>query len=205
MSFDWLSAAKRLEAIAQTGLTFSKDAYDRERYEEIRSLSHHIFNQYTDTPVIKIKELFKHETGYPTPKVDIRAVIFREGKILMVQEKTDELWSLPGGWGDIGFTPSEVAIKEVKEETGLVVVAERVLAILDKKCHQHPPSAFHVYKIFILCKEEGGELSPGFDIAAVEFFESTDLPSLSLERITSDQIEMVFNQYREGNFNTVFD
>jgi ADP-ribose pyrophosphatase YjhB (NUDIX family) len=205
MSFDWLTIAKRLEAIVQIGLTYSENEYDRERYEEIRSISHQILNEYTDTPLIKIRELFGQETGYPTAKVDIRAVIFRGDKILLVQEKSDGHWSLPGGWADVGFTPSEVAVKEVKEEAGLVVTAEKILAILDKKCHQHPPSLFHVYKIFLLCNEKGGKLSTGIETSDVNFFELENLPSLSTERITHDQIGMVFDQYKKDNYDTVFD
>jgi len=205
MSFDWLAIAKRLEAIAQTGLYYSNDDYDKERYEEIRIISHQILNEYTDTPLIKIREIFSKETGYPTPKVDIRAVIFRRDKILMVREKSDGQWSLPGGWADIGLTPSEVAVKEVEEETGLIVTAERVLAILDKKCHQHPPSLLHVYKIFILCNEAGGSLASGIETTEVNFFELSGLPPLSAERITLEQVRMVFDQYKKGNINILFD
>ncbi|MDP4172197.1 MAG: NUDIX hydrolase N-terminal domain-containing protein, partial [Bacillota bacterium] len=143
----WLDWAKQLQSIAQAGLLYSKDIYDLERFELIRNISVDILAQHTEVKKTVIKDLFASETGYATPKVDIRAVVFKDDKILMVQEKTDGNWALPGGWADIGLTPSEVAVKEVKEESGFDVKAIKLLAITDKKCHPHPPSAYHIYKL----------------------------------------------------------
>ena len=192
MAFDWLNIAKRLEAIAQTGFTYSKDDYDKERYQEIRDISHQIFNHYTDAPFEQIKNLFSTENGYPTPKVDIRGVIFQKKQILLVREKLDGLWALPGGWADIGYTPAEVVVKEVKEEAGLKVKPVKLLAVFDKKCHRHPPSAWHVYKMFIRCTISGGALSPGMETSEVEFFDRDKLPELSVERNTMEQIHLLF-------------
>jgi ADP-ribose pyrophosphatase YjhB (NUDIX family) len=194
--FNWLEIAKRLEAIAQTGLTFTQNEYDRERYEEIREISHTIFHHYTDEPIEKIYDLFTKEKGYPTPKMDVRGVVFRDDKILLVREKLDNLWALPGGWADIGLTPNEVVIKEVKEESGLCVKPQRLLAVLDKKKHKHPPSPLHVYKLFILCQETGGEISAGLETLEVGFFDLRNLPDLSTERNTTEQIEMVYDLYK---------
>ncbi|MEH7356717.1 NUDIX hydrolase [Neobacillus drentensis] len=188
----WLEWAKQLQSIAQTGLAYSKDVYDLERFELIRNISVEILSQQTKLDKTVIKDLFASETGYATPKVDIRAVIFKDKKILMVKENTDGKWSLPGGWGDIGLTPSEVAVKEVKEESGFNVKATKLLAVLDKKCHPHPPSPYHVYKMFIQCEIIGGQAKEGIETSEVEFFAENELPPLSIARNTKSQIEMAF-------------
>ncbi|WHY75207.1 NUDIX hydrolase [Neobacillus sp. WH10] len=188
----WLEWAKQLQSIAQAGLAYSKDVYDLERFELIRNISVEILSQQTKLDKTVIKELFASETGYATPKVDIRAVIFKDKKILMVKENTDGNWSLPGGWGDIGLTPSEVAVKEVKEESGFDVKATKLLAVLDKKCHPHPPSPYHVYKMFIQCEIIGGQAKKGIETSEVEFFAENELPPLSIARNTKSQIEMAF-------------
>jgi len=205
MAFDWLNIAKRLEAIAQIGLTYSQDDYDTERYQEIRDISHQIFNHYTDTPLEKIQNLFSRENGYPTPKVDVRGVIFQDKKILLVKEKLDGMWALPGGWADIGFTPSEVVVKEVKEEAGLDIAPVKLLAVYDKKCHAHPPSALHVYKMFILCAITGGTLNPGMETLEAAFFSRDKLPELSVERNTPEQIHLFFKNRLNTEAPTLFD
>src|SRR5699024_40279 len=147
----WLEWAKQLQSIAQAGLTYSKDKYDLERFDMIRNISVEMLASQTNIENTVIRELFANETGYATPKVDVRAVVFQENKILIVKEETDNAWALPGGWGDIGLSPSEVAVKEVQEESGFEVKATKLIAVLDKKYHSHPLSAYHVYKIFIQC------------------------------------------------------
>lgn len=189
----WLDWAKQLQSIAQAGLAYSKDVYDLERFELIRNISVDILAHYTEMDRPIIKDLFAGETGYATPKVDIRAVVFQDDKILMVRENSDGNWALPGGWADIGHTPSEVAIKEVKEEAGFTVKPIRVLAVTDKKCHPHPPSVFHVYKIFIQCAIISGQQSSGIETSEVKFFAENELPPLSIARNTKSQIEMAFN------------
>ncbi|MGE7768896.1 NUDIX hydrolase [Peribacillus sp. NPDC096540] len=201
----WLDWAKQLQSIAQAGLTYSKDAYDLERFELIRSISIEILSHQTDMDKTVLKELFASETGYATPKVDIRAVVFRENKILMVRENTDGDWALPGGWGDIGLTPSEVAIKEVKEESGFEVKAIKLLGVLDKKCHPHPPSLYHVYKMFIQCEIIGGRPIKGIETSAVEFFAENELPTLSIARNTKTQIEMAFRNLKNPQEPVYFD
>lgn len=205
MAFDWLNIAKRLEAIAQIGLTYSQDDYDTERYYEIRDISHQIFNHYTDTPLEKIQNLFSRENGYPTPKVDVRGVIFQDKKILLVKEKLDGMWALPGGWADIGYSPAEVVVKEVKEEAGLEIAPVKLLAVFDKKCHAHPPSALHVYKMFILCTINGGTLNPGMETLEAEFFSQDKLPELSIERNTPEQINLLFKNRLNPEAPTLFD
>jgi len=188
----WLDWAKQLQSIAQAGLAYSKDIYDVERFELIRDISVEMLSQQTGMEMTVIKNLFASETGYATPKVDIRAVIFKDNKILMVKENSDGSWSLPGGWADIGLTPSEVAVKEVKEESGFDVKAVKFLAVTDMKCHPHPPSPFHIYKMFIQCEIIGGQPMKGVETSAVEFFAENKLPPLSIARNTQTQIEMIF-------------
>lgn len=201
----WLDWAKQLQSIAQAGLTYSKDVYDLERFELIRNISVDILNHYTDMDKPVIKDLFAGGTGYATPKVDIRAVIFKDDKILMVRENTDGHWALPGGWADIGYTPSEVAVKEVKEESGFTVKPIRVIAVADKKCHPHPPSAFHVYKIFIQCEIIGGQPVKGIETSEVKFFAENELPPLSTARNTQSQIEMAFKYLKNPHDGVYFD
>ncbi|EHB56685.1 NUDIX hydrolase [Paenibacillus lactis] len=189
----WLEWAKEIQAISQAGLAYTKDVYDQERFEQLRALSISIMQEYTEAGEDKIRTLFGSETGYQTPKVDVRAVIFQDGKLLLVREKADGAWALPGGWADIGLSPSEVAVKEVQEEAGYDVRAMRLLAVLDKKFHRHPPSPFHVYKMFIQCEITGGAAGIGTETSAVGFFERDALPPLSEERNTAEQLDRLFN------------
>ena len=196
-----LSIAKRLQSIAQSGIFYSEDKpFDHERYEEISELSVQILSNLTDEPIEKISNLFTQERdGYQTPKVDIRAVVFNDlGEILMVKEKVDGCWSLPGGWADVGYTPAEVAVKEVQEETGLEVKTVRVLGIFDKRNHPHPPEGWYVYKIFILCERTGGEIAKNTtETSDIQYFSLSNLPPLSEPRNVYSQIEMMF-EYRDN-------
>jgi ADP-ribose pyrophosphatase YjhB (NUDIX family) len=201
----WLEWAKQLQSIAQAGLTYSKDVYDLERFELIRKISVEMMSQQTGLEMTVMKDLFASETGYATPKVDIRAVVFKNNKILMVRENTDGNWSLPGGWADIGLTPSEVVVKEVKEESGFDVKAIKLLAVFDKKCHPHPPSPFHVYKMFIQCEIIGGEPKKGIETSAVGFFAENELPPLSIARNTKTQIDMAFKHLHNPQEPVYFD
>lgn len=205
MKYEWLDIAKKIQSIAQAGLTYSDNKYDIERYEQLREISIEIMARFTDADMDKIKMLFSNETGYQTPKVDVRGVVFKDNQILMVKETIDGCWSLPGGWADIGLTPAEVAVKEVREESGLDVKPVRLLAVLDKKCHPHPPSPYHVYKIFILCEIVGGDASAGMETSEVGFFDRNKLPELSVERNTESQIRMMFGFLDNPYKVTVFD
>ncbi len=196
MDVKWLDWAKQLQSIAQAGLTYSKDVYDIERFEQIREMSVEILSTYTEMESAVIRDLFANETGYATPKVDIRAVVFQNEQILLVKEKTDDCWALPGGWADIGLSPSEVAVKEVKEESGFEVTPIKLLGVLDKKCHPHPPSPYHVYKMFIQCEIIGGQATEGIETSAIDFFSEDNLPPLSTARNTRSQIEMAFNSLK---------
>ncbi|MCH7321592.1 NUDIX hydrolase [Solibacillus sp. MA9] len=205
MSNQWLEWAKRIQALSQTGLAFSKDIFDIERYEELRKISVEIMSEYTELEMSKIKDLFTNETGYQTPKVDIRGVVFKKNQILMVQEKNDDKWALPGGFCDIGLSPSENVVKEIKEESGYDVLPIRLLALLDKNKHPHPPDPYHYYKIFILCEIIGGEATVGIETSNIQFFSEHNLPQLSTNRNTESQIKTLFEFLQTPEKETLFD
>src|SRR4030043_2057562 len=170
LNYDWLLLVKKLQSIARAGLTYSENPYDINRYEQLQELTAEILHHHTGTDMEKITDLIRSEKGYLTPKGDVRGVLFREDEILLVREKIDGNWSVPGGWADVGLTPFEVAEKEVWEETGLTAKAIRILAVLDKKCHDHPPDLYHVYKLFIRCKATRGALSGGLETSEAGFY-----------------------------------
>lgn len=190
--YNWLSLVQRLQAIAQAGLTFTRNKYDVDRYEQLREISIEIMQEFTEASHQKIKDLFASEQGYQTPKVDVRGVVFRNGKILMVREGIDGKWSIPGGWADVCKTPFEIAEKEIHEEAGLRVKPIRLLAVFDKRKHPHPPDPWHSYKLFILCEDLGGEPKPGMETLDAAFFSLGEIPGLSEERTTFSQIQSMF-------------
>ncbi|MCR8849341.1 NUDIX hydrolase [Rossellomorea sp. SC111] len=205
MSDKWLEWARRIQALSQSGLAFSKNVYDKERYEELRAISTEIMQEYTGLEMTKIKDLFANESGYQTPKVDVRGVVFKDDKILMVKEKIDDKWSLPGGFCDIGLSPSENVVNEIKEESGYDVTPVKLLALLDLNKHPHPPQSHHYYKIFIQCRMTGGESRSGVETKGIGFFEEDDLPELSVGRNTESQIKMMFEFLRDGGKEAVYD
>ena len=196
-SIDWLPLAQRLQALAQNGLAYCQNEYDRQRYEEIYSLSLQMLANLSHVPVEAMIHLLPSEVGYQTPKVDIRAVVLQEGtgQVLMVQEKIDQnRWTLPGGWAEVGYTPFEMAQKEVEEETGLQVKALRLLAVFDKKNHAHPPQPWYVYKFFILCQVTNGWLrSETIETQGIAWINPPVLDSLPLstDRVTTAQLTTV--------------
>lgn len=189
-----LQIADRIRAIARNGQFYALNEYDKERYDELLDLSNRLTAILTNTEVETVATCYIPITDYLTPKVDVRAVIFdEEERILMVREKEDGKWSLPGGWGDVGFSPSEVAVKEVHEETGYEAIPIRLLAILDMSRHHHPPVSHHIYKIFIRCSISGGTPKTAFDTLDVGFFPLDALPPLSTQRITLEEIMLMYD------------
>jgi ADP-ribose pyrophosphatase YjhB (NUDIX family) len=203
-STDFLSALQKIIALSQTGLSYNPPIYDQERYENIRDISFHMLSKISDVTVDQIIQLFPEDHGYVTPKVDIRAVIFRNNEeLLMVQEKMDDnKWTVPGGWADVGYTPFQVAEKETWEETGLEVKAKRLLAVFDKSRHDHPHQPWYVYKFFILCEVSGGELlRQTTETTEASWIKFTDVSNLSLSRyrVTLSQLEMMFRFAADPN------
>jgi ADP-ribose pyrophosphatase YjhB (NUDIX family) len=194
----WLEWAKRIQAIAQNGLAYSENEFDIERYGQLRTLAAEIIEQYSNHSFQKIQNIFDKEDGYATPKVDVRGVVFKEDKILLVKEKSEGKWTLPGGWADVSATPTENVIREIQEESGYVTKVVRLLAIYDRSRHAHHPQyPFHVYKMFFLCEITGGSQKPGMETTDCGFFALNGLPELSERRITFDQIERMF-RLKEG-------
>ncbi|TWT08008.1 NUDIX hydrolase [Planococcus sp. CPCC 101016] len=205
MSLQWLEWAKRIQALSQSGLTYSRSVHDVERYEELRSISVEILAEHTGMDMQQVKELFAVEQGYQTPKMDVRGAVFQKGKILMVKENSDSKWSLPGGFCDVGLSPAENITKEIEEESGYIVVPTKLLALLDMNKHPHPPQPFHYYKIFIQCEIVGGEAKNGVETQGVAFFPEDGLPELSLNRNIESQLQMLFEFERNPTKATLFE
>ncbi len=201
----WLDWVVELQSIAQAGITYGKDLYDKERYERIREIAAEMMGSLSDLPTETIKDLFCNESGYQTPKIDTRAAIFEAGKLLLVQEN-DGRWSLPGGWCDVNVSVGENTVKEVKEEAGLDVKPERIIAVQDRNKHNQPPYAYGICKIFFLCSLLGGEFKENIETLGFEYFGEDTLPTLAEEKNTREQIEMCFAAYRAGeNWITQFE
>ena len=193
----WLNWAIELQSLAQAGLTYGKDIYDKERYERIREISAEIIAHKSEIPVETVKGLFCNETGYQTPKLDTRAAIFKDDKILLVRENNGK-WSLPGGWVDVNVSVKENAIKEVKEESGLDVTADRIIAVQDRNKHNLPQYAYGVCKVFLLCSIIGGSFQENIETTGFGYFAENNLPDLATEKNTAEQIKMCFAAYRAG-------
>lgn len=202
----WMDWAAELQSLAQAGLFYSRDVFDIERFERIRDISAEILAEYAGMPIEKAKEIFCCESGYQTPKLDCRAAIFRDGKILLVHEN-DGRWSLPGGWMDVGLSPAENAVKEVREEAGLEVVPEVLIAAHDMKKHNlgGKPCPFSVCKMFFLCRETGGAFAENIETTESAYFALDELPALSEEKNSAEQIALCFEANRAGHWKTVFD
>jgi len=195
----WVEWAKQIKAIAQIGLTYTKDPFDRERYNQLSDISHQILASLADAPKGKIDNFFIPDNGYATPKVDLRAGIFQGDKILLAKERSDGRWTLPGGWADVGESPTDGIIREVYEETGYHVDVRRLIAIKDRNLHPYKPQyPHHIYKLFFLCNSIGGEAKKNIEISEVGFFKLSRLPQLSEGRVIKPDVEMMF-QYHEDD------
>lgn len=200
----WLKWAVNIQSIAQNGLTYAKDVYDVERYEQLRDIAAEMLSHQTEIPKEKVKSLFCNETGYQTPKLDSRAAIFQDGKILLVHEKNGT-WSLPGGWVDVLESVASNTVKEVREEAGLLVEAERLIAVQDRNRHNQPVYAYGVCKVFLLCRMLGGEFQENIETTETGWFSENELPLLAEEKCSREQIRMCFDAYRNENWQVVFD
>jgi ADP-ribose pyrophosphatase YjhB (NUDIX family) len=199
----WLQWIKRLQAIAQDGLTYSNDDYDLGRYEQLRELAAEMLAAHSTGTLEEVRKLLALETGPATPKVDVRAVVFREGRILLVKELDG--WSVPGGWADVGESPSETAARETLEESGYSVRPVRLLAAYDRDRRGHPPMAYHVYKLVYLCELLDDEPLASVDTEGARYFGEGEIPELSVTRVTRTQISRFFEQHRDPTLPTDFD
>lgn len=206
MEPQWLEWARRLQSLAQAGLAYTEGPFDRERYEALRDLAAEIVAAGSETELPVVRDLFKAEQGYLTPKVDVRGVVFQEGRILLVRELLDGgRWTLPGGWADVTDSPREAVEREVWEESGYQVRAVKLLAVYDRRRHGHPPHLFTIYKFFFLCEITGGAPAPSLETAGATFFAEDALPELSLGRVTPSELARLFEHHRHPEWPTDFD
>lgn len=205
MNDQWLEFAIRIQSIAQAGLQYGKDKYDKERYEALRQIAAEMVSLKTDIPTDRVRDLFCGETGYQTPKIDTRAAVFIDGRILLVHENNGT-WSLPGGWCDVDQSVASNTVKEVFEETGCRVTAQRLIAVQDWRKHNVTNYAYGVTKIFILCRYDGGGFRKNLETTETALFGEDELPEdLAEEKCTREQIRMCFDAFRNPQAPTLFD
>ncbi len=201
----WLEWARRLQALAQSGLAYTQNPYEVERYEAVREIAAEMVSACSGAGLAGVRELFAGQAGYATPKVDVRGVAFRDDAILLVRERQDGLWTLPGGWADVTDSPAEAAEREVYEESGYRARAVKLLALYDRNKRGHPPYIFSIYKLFFLCELLGGEPSESIETAGVGFFREDELPPLSIPRVTPAELARFFAHRRHPEWPTDFD
>ena len=191
---DYFAQYKRLLSIAEAGLYYGKDVYDKERYQEIKELALHLMSTVVDQDAAALTLLTEKNEGYPTPKVDVRALIQKDEKILLVEDSLTKEWSLPGGYAEIGLTPRENIKKEVLEETGLLVEVKELRAIFDTNLRQDIPQVFQYYKLVFECKVLAGDFIKNSETSNSDYFALTELPKLSIKRTTKEQLEQLVNE-----------
>ena len=203
---EWVQWAQRLQAIAQNGLTYARNPFEVERFNQVRQVAAEMLASSGDSVHVEsLVELFQQNFGYATPKVDVRAAVFHEGRVLLVKERMDDAWTLPGGWADVGDAPSVAALREVREESGYEAAVKKLAAVYDRELHDHPPYPFHAYKLFFVCELMGGTARTSIETTDVDFFTEDRIPPLSLPRVTPVQIRHMFDHYRHPEWPTSFD
>ena len=202
----WLRWSRELIAIAQTGIEFAKDPYDVERYASVRRIgAEMLVSDSGNRSTEKVLAALEGDVGYATPKIDVRAAVIHDCKILLVREVRDGKWTMPGGWADVGDAPSGAAVREVREESGFDIRVRKLVAVLDRDKHGHPPIPHHAYKLFFLCDLIGGIATTSGETDAVDFFPQGGLPPLSLSRVLPWQVDLAFEHHRHPELPTVFD
>jgi ADP-ribose pyrophosphatase YjhB (NUDIX family) len=202
-----LEWARKVQAIAQNGLAFTRDPFDRERYQQLQQLVASILASELDLTQTEVARLWSHDEGYATPKVDVRGGVFVNDRVLLVRERSDGKWTLPGGWVDVNDAPSSAVEREIREESGYLARAVKLAALVDKNnpAHGHPPGLHHIYKLFFLCDLTGGSPATSAETDAVDFFALHSLPELSTGRTTPSEIEMLHRHHGQRQLPTDFD
>jgi len=200
-----LAWARKVRAVAQNGLTFSKDPYDLQRYRELSELAESVLHTELGIAQPSAAQFWKGELGYATPKVEVRGAVFAEGRVLLVRERSDGRWTLPGGWVDVNDSPAHAVEREILEESGYRARAVKLAALFDKNRHPHPPSVHHIYKLMFLCELLGGSATVSQETDAVDFFALDALPELSRGRILESQIERLYQHQVQRGLPTDFD
>lgn len=201
----WLEWAREIQSLSQTGLTYSENEYQVQRYGRLTEIAAEIVESHTGLSKEPVLENFMVQPGYATPKVDVRGAALRNGKILLVQERADERWCLPGGWADVGDLPSEMVVREVREESGFEVEARKVVGVYDANRSGLPLEFYHAYKLVFLCEILGGQARPSNETLAVDFFSFDDLPPLSWERTNERHLAEVLAHHQDRNRPAAFD
>src|SRR6266498_4580105 len=200
----WIDWAQEIFSLSQAGLTYSKNEFDIERYKRLQQISAEMIESQSELEMESVLESFSMQAGYTTPKIDVRGAVIHDGKILLIQERMDGKWAMPGGWADLGNTPASVAEREVLEESGFRVKAEKVVAVMDAN-RLEPMEFYHAYKIIFLCKLLGGEPRTNHETLAVDFFDPSKLPSLSVYRTNESMLKEVFAHIENPNRPAAFD
>lgn len=204
MTNKWMDWAREIFSLSQAGLAYSKNEFDLARYKRLQEITAEMLESQSDLPKESVLESFSMQAGYATPKIDVRGAVVREGKILLIQERTDGKWAMPGGWADLGDAPASVAEREVWEESGYRVKAEKVVAVLDANRIQ-PMEFYHAFKIIFLCRLMGGEPHTSNETSAVDFFDPNELPPLSKYRTNEAMLREVFAHVKDPGRRTAFD
>jgi ADP-ribose pyrophosphatase YjhB (NUDIX family) len=205
MSERLLDLVRRLHALARTGLHFSVSEYDRDRYAEIERIAVELLAAGDPGEIARFTSLLAGEQGYVTPKIDVRGAIFDGPRVLLVRERIDGLWTLPGGWADVNETPAESILKEIEQESGYRARVVKLAALLDRPRHGHGPAFFHSWKVFFVCEITGGHARGSYETDAVEFFEVGSLPPMSLGRSTPRQVQRMYEHHLRPELPTEFD
>jgi ADP-ribose pyrophosphatase YjhB (NUDIX family) len=200
----WLDWAREIFSLSQSGITYSGNQYDIERYKRLQEITAEIIASQSEIPKESALDSFSMQAGYITPKVDVRGAVLRDGKILLIQERADGKWAMPGGWADLGNSPASVAEREIWEESGFRVSAEKVVAVIDSN-RIEPMEFYHAYKIIFLCKLLDGEPRTSHETLAVDFFDLNHLPPLSSYRTNENMLQEVFAHIENPNRPTAFD
>lgn len=201
----WLKIARELQSMSQSGLAFSENEYDIQRYKRLNEMSAEILSEYSNLDKEVTEKLFLNLSGYATPKIDVRSAVVKDGKILLVKEIQDGCWSMPGGWADVGDYPSEVAIRETKEESGYDVKVKKLVAVFDANRADRDLEFFHAFKLIFLCELTGGEADPDHEILDVGFFDLDNLPELSKYRTNEKFINEIKAHLSDPERETAFD
>lgn len=205
---DTTQALAKLKALVNTSLHYTKDVYDRERLEEMKEILLELSQNLTSYSEDELEAFFNEDLGYVTPKVDVRAVVFEDNRLLLVKEKAEGRWSLPGGWADVGYSPAEIAQKEVREESGLEVMPLQLFKLVDKAKHPYPKSLNYVYKLFFYCEAKTFEVQPGLETSEARFFsreEVVNLQNISVDRNTRDDLLDAFEFHKHPTAGAKFD
>ena len=200
-----LDLARRLLAIAQTGLHFPEGEFDKERYHDVARIAETLLAQDVGASAEQVRQAWQLEAGYATPKVDVRGAVFEDAEVLLVRERSDGCWTLPGGWADVNDSPAEAVEKEILQESGFSARAAKLAAVYDRNKHEHPSYLFHVWKLFFVCEITGGAPQSSLETDGVEFFALDALPPLSTPRVTAAQIQRMYEHHRDRTLPADFD